>query len=389
MKEYDNNIKTLLNEFNNIIVDIKVKGTWSHDLDNPLIVEDLDTPIIKLNEDSDLAVTVEFPKIWDFILSFNRDFTVESDNPAYLDQNSILAYNKAIGERKLEAYQEIDDFIVSQNSLLKKRNYLSSIKLQFEELLNNYYSLSDDKYSYYFNLLGNNTIVRSISENKKINILFEKKLVDSFLIIQRNTIQALIRFIEEKLQLLSNTENDTSGELKEPKKNTSDQITQIDLSQTISHEILTRSFHFQRKESFERDMIMLFELLKRSDIIPKNTDFRNFCHAFSWKPLLEPLRIKWLVIGKNRLTAKSSLFHFISKLEDHKLIDNKEWSEKNNMPLYHKVSVIFTDKDGNLFTIDGLKSSRHQGLNSDCAKQSEIDKIVAQVAGPVTAILPE
>lgn len=366
MKEPENCVETFLSEVTNISVDINPKETFSDDIDHPII-------------DIESGLVIEYPKLWDFILTFNSSYIVESDNPKYLEQKAIHDYGKFVGEKKLNAFIEIDDFVVSENSMLKKRNYLSSFKLQFEELLHNYYCLSEDKFSEYFNLLGNDIIIRSISENKKINNYFEKKLVHSFLIIQRNTIQTLIRYIDEMLHILSNTENDTSGELKKPEKMTSDSITQIGLSPTLSHEIFTKSFLWYRKESFKRDILLLFELLTRSDIIPKETDFNTFCYAFSWEPLLGPLRIKWLVTGKNKQTSKSSLFYFISILEDHKLIESKEWS-RNNMPLYQKISIIFSDKDNNMFTIAGLKSSYCQGRNSTCTRESEIDKIVEQVA---------
>ena len=160
--------------------------------------------------------------------------------------------------------------------------------------------------------------------------------------------------------------------------------TKLDLSQTLFHEIITRSFQWKRKVLFNRDILLLFELLTQSEIIPKNTDFNDFIFAFSGEILQRPLRIKWLITGKNKQTSKSSLFHFISRLEDFKLIENKDWIKNNYMPLYQKISGIFVDKDNNMFTIDGLKSSRSQGILSDCAKQAEIEKIIAKVVNSIT-----
>lgn len=165
---------------------------------------------------------------------------------------------------------------------------------------------------------------------------------------------------------------------------------QLDLREDFTPDIVTRSFRWKRIKEFQRDMIVLFELMTNDQnrIIPKETDFRTFCYAFSGKPLNSSLRIKWQITGKNNLTSKSSLFHFISRLEDFKLIENKEWS-RNNMPLYQKISIIFSDKDDNMFTIDGLKSSKSQGLGSNCAMQPEIDNIVKRLANLNTDKLTE
>jgi len=166
---------------------------------------------------------------------------------------------------------------------------------------------------------------------------------------------------------------------------------QIDQTIDLTQEILTRAFEWKRKNEFKRDIIVLFELLtdEKYNIIPKEVDFNTFCYAFSGKYLNGPLRIKWLVTGKNKLTSKSSLFHFISKLEDKKLIEAKEWNTINYGPLYRKISAIFIDKENNPFTIEGLKSSRSQGLEVECAMQEEIDKIVAIVFNLASDNLPK
>ena len=212
----------------------------------------------------------------------------------------------------------------------------------------------------------------------------DKEFLSDSLKELKTSFRNLIAFVQFHSNSLKSSEQRTNKNMK-----TSVQIPQLEYNQLLSPNIITKSFHWNRKESFKRDMLMMFELLTRSDIIPKETDFNAFCYAFSGKPLLEPLRIKWLIPGKNKQTSKSSLFHFISRLEDSKLIESKEWSEKSNMPLYQKISVIFTDKDDNMFPIDGLKSSKSQGLGKDCARQSEIDRIVKTIALLNTAKISE
>ncbi len=147
---------------------------------------------------------------------------------------------------------------------------------------------------------------------------------------------------------------------------------------------LVRSFTWTRKDTFQKDMLRLYALLtdEKYAVIPKNTDFKDFVYAFSGHFINHTLKIKWCITGKNSLTSKASIFHFISKLEDHKLIESKDWRGKNNSLLYQKIYSIFTDKDGNPFSLDGLKSSRSQGLEAECAMQNEIDEIVSKVANP-------
>jgi hypothetical protein len=158
-------------------------------------------------------------------------------------------------------------------------------------------------------------------------------------------------------------------------------ILQKDPAQDLTREILTKTFKWKRKEEFNRDLLILFELMTNDKyrIIPKDTGFNTFCYAFSGRILNCPLRIKWLVTGKNKLTSKSSLFHFISRLEDNELIEVKEWNQNDYGALYQKISSIFSDKDGNPFSIEGLKSSRSQGVDAVCAMQNKIDQIVLTI----------
>ncbi|HEY5591130.1 MAG TPA: hypothetical protein VIK55_08940 [Paludibacter sp.] len=185
MKEPVNSIETLLTEFTNISVDINPKESWSDDIDHPII-------------DSESGSDIEYPKLWDFKLTFNSSYAVESDNPKYLEQEAIHDYSRFVSKAKLNAFLEIDGFVVSENSMLKKRNYLNTIKLKFEELLTNYHHISEEKYSEYYQLFSNKIINRSISENKIVHHLFEQRIINSFLIIQKETIDNLLTFIKEK-----------------------------------------------------------------------------------------------------------------------------------------------------------------------------------------------
>jgi hypothetical protein len=193
MADFDDNIQTLLNEFSNITIDIKIKKTCSDDIYNPLI---------EIDGKSEQEIIVGFPKLWDFTLIFNRYFTVESDNTKYLKQNAIFDYLKYIEEKKSLAYKELDDYVISEKSIFEKRNNLSSLKLRFKEIFKSYYYISTDKSEPYLKLLDNKNIIRTISEEKIVSDLFEKKLANSFLAVQRVTIKSLIKYIDKKLQIL-------------------------------------------------------------------------------------------------------------------------------------------------------------------------------------------
>jgi hypothetical protein len=148
----------------------------------------------------------------------------------------------------------------------------------------------------------------------------------------------------------------------------------------VTTESAIKSFTWSKSRNFKIDMVNLYGLLVDKNMIPKETNFNDFCNAFSGTNLVDPLKIKWLVTGKNKETSKSSLFHLLSLLEDENLIDNKDWEKGNYTGLYKKIIIVFADKEGKLFSSDGLKSSRCQGLKAECARQTEINKIVEFVA---------
>jgi len=206
--------------------------------------------------------------------------------------------------------------------------------------------------------------------------------------IYENTIEFYKKSIRNEIKQLYNELIELRGSVfpKSPppiNEKTSEKKEEKELiSLATDKEIIVRAFAWTRKNSFKEDMLKLHALLTHDkySIIPKDTDFKDFTYAFSGRFLSETLKIKWCVIGKNNYTSKSSLFHFISQLEDYKLIENKDWSEKNNSLLYQKIYSIFTDKDGNPFTVEGLSTSRSQGLGTECAKQSEINEIVKIIA---------
>jgi len=205
----------------------------------------------------------------------------------------------------------------------------------------------------------------------------DKELYYSKLKFLKTELKHEISFLREQLTKIK---NDTSLlKLSEVQANNTNQDSKIENTKIISNEVAVRALKWERDKSFKQDMLVLHKLICDANIIPKDTNLNDFSNAFSGKILNRTLRIKWLVSGKNKLTSKSSLFYFLSLLEDKHLIDNKGW-RKNYGHQYRQISTIFVDKVGNPFSYESLKSSRSQGNNSkSCAMKNEIDQIVATV----------
>ncbi len=210
---------------------------------------------------------------------------------------------------------------------------------------------------------------------ERINNSFLRNSYNDFLEGLKRTLRSEISYyqeIEKKLPKMNSGSNVSSF----PQPTKDEMVNPL----ASMSPVLISGFTWCANRSLEKDMIILYGLLTEHGIIPRNTDIKDIRYAFSGKPLQKVLRIRWLVKGKNKQTSKSSLFHFISRLEDFKLIENKEWLNRDYSELYKKLSIIFSDSDGELFSIDGLSSSRSQGLVTRCAMEDEIDRIVKEVA---------
>jgi hypothetical protein len=266
MIEFDENIQGLLNQCNDISVEIQVKETWSDDIDHP---------IIEINTVTDEVTDECYTKLWDFDLIFNNDFKVDGTTPTYSNQKVFDDYRKFIEERKKKAYQEIDNLLISDNSLFEKKNQISSIKITLEELVGNYHFISEDKRSQYFKLLDNKKICRSLSENKVINKLFEKQVVDPFLRIQKEAIENTLKFIEGKMQLLekSQSENVNEYSIDNVIMNGKNNFRKIKFSDDIN--LLVTLFYDLRKEGYIISETANLERFLLSAFIDKNGNSLN------------------------------------------------------------------------------------------------------------------
>lgn len=138
-----------------------------------------------------------------------------------------------------------------------------------------------------------------------------------------------------------------------------------------------KSYHWIG-DHFLPQIIVLYDLLKRNNIIDKNTDLENFRKAFNGEPIDVPLKLKWTVLSRNQeYSSKSSLFYFLSRLSDKGLIDYT-YEEDNDNSEYRRISLIFCDFKGKPFK--NLKQSKQSWLKSIEPIQSDlIDSIIDHI----------
>jgi hypothetical protein len=244
MEESGNSVEALLSEIANISVEISPKETYGKDEDSGGI-------------------------LWDFVLIFNRDFRVDSNNPKDLDQKVNIDYEKYLSAKKLKAYQDIDLVIISNGSLLKKINYINSLQTRIAELLSNYQYCSEDKRSKYFHLLNNRYINRSIPEQKRVDHLYESVLIHPFLIVQKETLEQMSKYLDEKKTMLDKIKIGFAEEA--PKNNKSSlnlkwNKNKVDLLELITALVETKSILKDSTPITKEDLVRAFSEFLNIDL---------------------------------------------------------------------------------------------------------------------------
>ncbi|MHC1731325.1 MAG: hypothetical protein AB9888_04685 [Bacteroidales bacterium] len=318
----------------------------------------------------DLNDYLEFDKMEDLL-----QFTTMSKDPDIVEINDfVLNHTDYIG---LYSNSFEEEFESVKREFNENLNYVSGniLSTYLNHILAYYHQLEsgikeDEKGKLYASFV---TFEDCTAE--EVNGSFNKDSYNNFLVGLKKRLRKEILFyerIEKGLPRVNSGSKDPG--LSHPNMN--EMVNQVGYTSPVN----ISGFIWSAKRSLEKDMILLYGLLSEHGIIPKNTDIKDIRQAFSGKPLQKLLKIRWQVKGKNQQTSKSSLFHFISRLEDFRLIETREWQSKDNSELYKKLAMIFADSNGEIFTIDGLSSSRSQGLGTRCAMEDEIDRIVKQVA---------
>lgn len=208
MRVFEKSFDFLYNEFSNISVHIETKETYSHSFS-------------KLPE---TGILEDPQRQYDFTFTFNSDFHVDN----YDQQEINHEYYKYLEVKKLEFYQEIDDLIFTETSLLKVYTLLRGYKVRFIELLSNYYS---EKFAYSsssYEFLNYKIISETINNAQRIDNIEKRKILHSFLRVQKETIENIIRYIDDKLTLIQTNEPSNEDIGKGSKSRDHKPITKID-----------------------------------------------------------------------------------------------------------------------------------------------------------------
>jgi len=95
----------------------------------------------------------------------------------------------------------------------------------------------------------------------------------------------------------------------------------------------------------------------------------DFIAAFTQKKVAEGIR--WLVLGNNKHSSKTSLFYFIYALIDHGYIENVPSEQLNKM-----VKYMFKDKEGK--TLKNIGQSKYS-VSENPAQKKRIDLIIKSI----------
>ncbi|MGZ0015753.1 hypothetical protein [Yeosuana sp. AK3] len=134
--------------------------------------------------------------------------------------------------------------------------------------------------------------------------------------------------------------------------------------------IFTPSFNLLSDATTEQTIkiVKLFDLLTSSPSMIDCTK-EEFINAFTGNEVVHG--VCWLVIGKNKLTSKVSLFYMIEEL-----IKNNYLSRNILIDLSKYIKYVFRDKDGNEFK--NLKQSKATYSESVSSKE-RIDQIISSL----------
>lgn len=109
-------------------------------------------------------------------------------------------------------------------------------------------------------------------------------------------------------------------------------------------------------------------LIEKPSLINSTQD--EFYNAFSRRIVTEG--VNWLILGKNKLTSKTSLFYFLNKLIDEKLIEPQVINDLNKYVRY-----VFRDKNG--YQLKNLKQSKATVVAKTSEKE-RLDNIISSIS---------
>jgi hypothetical protein len=254
----------LFHEFSNITVDIKITDSYVDGYVNG----------IDISTYNEFGI-VHCPKVYHFELTFNSDFHADGA----LSKGINYEYFNYITKKKLEFYQELDDTINSENSLLKINNLLRSYKIRFKELLSNYYLQKWNYLNISHDWVNCKVLKETFSDSRLIDYVVKERLLHSFLIVQKETIENILRYIDDKIALLESFESVNENKSDNQKSRDNSPVTKIDQYQ------VTLLFEYLK----EVGVIKQFDSnISISEAVSKLTGFskhhlRTRCFPYIWQ----------------------------------------------------------------------------------------------------------
>ncbi len=125
----------------------------------------------------------------------------------------------------------------------------------------------------------------------------------------------------------------------------------------------------------DEELEVLYDSLSENKII--ETDLSTFKQAFSNEPLFMPLKIKWLLKAKSKLTDQKSIFYFIKQLyASRKMSSDYNFIIKTSNPdsekLHDQICQVFIKYDGSEIDRSTIRNSS-KILSNSSPNRKKID----------------
>ncbi len=245
--------------------------------------------------------TTEYTLTHEFYVKFQNE-----DKVYYSDYSkTYIEYRTCLNVLSLNFYSDINQEIINFNNKLHILNLLSNYQIRFSELRDDYYEYKSFLPVGTVKVMGNRMINFHYSDDKPILDYCKERIIDKYLIIQVETIEKILRYLEEKINLIKiHIDNE--------KVDAITRVKNISLGKRI---YLMKSFELNPL-FFQSDIIIADKLKDFKEALLKGgyikpIDFRDFIRVFKNQDIKNP--IKWVADPKE-------LFYLINTLYEKELI---------------------------------------------------------------------
>jgi hypothetical protein len=244
---------------------------------------------------------VEYKSIFEFYVKFQNE-----DKVYFTKYNDFYSkYFKSLNKLRFDFYEEIAYKIGNSNNKSHILNSLSEYKIRFSEILDNYYEHKIDLPGGIVNLKGNKIIQIHYSEDKPIHDDHKDRILDKYLNIQFETIEKIIKYLDEKIDLikLQTLDEEHVSTHHSEKMSLNKRIFETHSFELNPDLFQTDSINAEKLKDFK-------EALYKAGYITQ-IDFRFFLKAFTNQIVQQP--IVW--IG-----SPNELYYLIKSLHDKNII---------------------------------------------------------------------